>query len=511
MEQYLCTHCNKTFNVSERPASLMLPCPNCKGVVVIPGEDFRPGEIIGGFEIINILGKGGMGYVYLAKQSSMQRLVALKVIMKAVVGTTDTSIIDMFNKEIQLSGKLNHSNIIKAIDAGETESCYFMAITYVDGEDFEKVLDRGEIISEKEAFDVALKMADALNYAWEKHGLIHKDVKPGNIMKDKKGEVFLMDMGIAQHMVLGGPQIEKEVLGSPFYMSPEQGQGFPLDWRTDMYSLGATLYHMIVGVPPYDAKEVTRIIEKHITEPFPSPIDRNPNIKTGKSTVAILRKMMAKKPEDRYRSWEEFEQAAKKAFLTMGKPSGKKGAGKVAGRAKSAGKIPVQIKPYQGKKKTAETRSTAGTVVAIVNSIILIAIASLAAYFIYDYRKNSGAEQTLKTAEQYYLTKPIDFEESLRLFSIAKETSNGTKYYSYACRQYDDISAKANDFKIKANNFDETFKKARILFLSKKFQESIELMIPVKEIEDPVRKEDAERFIIQVRAAQSQTLPPKGK
>jgi serine/threonine-protein kinase len=486
---------------------MMLSCPHCKGAVVMPNKDFHPGEIIGGFEIINILGKGGMGYVYLAKQSSMQRLVALKVVMKAVVGTTDSSIIDMFNKEIQLSGKLNHSNIIKAIDAGETESCYFMAITYVDGEDFEKVLDRGEIISEKEAFEVALKMADALNYAWEKHGLIHKDVKPGNIMKDKKGEVFLMDMGIAQHMVLGGPQIEKEVLGSPFYMSPEQGQGFPLDWRTDMYSLGATLYHMIVGVPAYDAKEVTRIIEKHITEPFPAPIDRNPNIKTGKSTVAILSKMMAKKPEDRYRSWEEFDQAAKKAFLTMGKSPGKK----VAGNAKSAVKTPIQIKPYKGMKKTAETRSIAGTVVAIVNSIILIAIASLAAYFIYDYRKNSSAAQTLKTAEQYYLTKPIDFEESLRLFSIAKETSNGTKYYSYACRQYDDITVKANDFKIRANNFDDTFKKARILFLSKKFQESIELMIPVKEIEDPVRKEDAERFIVQVRAAGAKIQPPKGK
>ncbi len=484
---------------------MMLSCPNCSGAVVIPGEDFRPGEIIGGFEIINILGKGGMGYVYLAKQSSMQRLVALKVIMKAVVGATDSGIIDMFNKEIQLSGKLNHSNIIKAIDAGETETCYFMAITYVDGEDFEKVLDRGEIIPEKDAFEVALKMADALKYAWEKHGLIHKDVKPGNIMKDKKGEVFLMDMGIAQHMVLGGPQIEKEVLGSPFYMSPEQGQGFPLDWRTDMYSLGATLYHMIVGVPPYDAKEVTRIIEKHITEPFPAPIDRNPNIRTGKKTVEILRKMMGKKPVDRYSSWEEFEKDAKNAFLTMGKSTGKKVVGK------AAGKIPVQIKPYQGKKKTAETRSTTGTIVAIINSIILLAIASLAAYFIYDYRKNSGAEQTLKTAEKYYLTQPIDFEESLRLFSIAKKTSKGTKYYSYACSQYDDISAKANDFKIRSNNFDETFKKARILFLGKKFQDSIELMIPVKDIEDPVRKDDAERFIAQVRAAQAQTRPAKGK
>ncbi|MFA6292368.1 MAG: protein kinase, partial [Victivallales bacterium] len=133
MEQYLCTHCNNTFNVYQRPDNMMLYCPHCNGAVFLQSEDFQPGEILGGFEIITLLGKGGMGYVYLAKQSSMQRLVALKVIMKTLVGQTDNSIIDMFNKEIQLSGTLNHPNIIKAIDAGENERCYFMAITYVDG------------------------------------------------------------------------------------------------------------------------------------------------------------------------------------------------------------------------------------------------------------------------------------------------------------------------------------------------------------------------------------------
>jgi len=321
----------------------MLYCPHCNGAVLLQSEYFQPGEVLGGFEIVNLIGKGGMGYVYLAKQSSMQRLVALKVIMKTLIGKTDSNIIDMFNKEIQLSGTLNHPNIIKAIDAGENERCYFMAITYVEGEDFEKVLDRGVTVPEKEVFAVALKMADALNYAWEKHGLIHKDIKPGNIIKDKKGEVFLMDMGIAQHMALGGLKNENEVLGSPFYMSPEQGQGFPLDWHTDMYSLGATIYHMIVGVAPYDAKEVTIIIEKHIVDPFPEPTDRNPNISVSKTAVEILRKMMAKKPEDRYSSWKEFEQTVNDAFFSTGK---------------IAGKILIQRNPFQNQSKAAERKAT---------------------------------------------------------------------------------------------------------------------------------------------------------
>ncbi len=321
----------------------MFHCPHCNGAVLLQSEDFQPGEVLGGFEIVDLLGKGGMGYVYLAKQSSMQRLVALKVIMKTLAGETDSGIIDMFNREIQLSGALNHPNIIKAIDAGENERCYFMAITYVDGEDFEKLLDRGATVSEKEAFAVALKMADALNYAWEKHGLIHRDIKPGNIIRDKKGEVFLMDMGIAQYKAFDGALSEKEVLGSPFYMSPEQGQGLPLGWSTDMYSLGATVYHMIVGAAPYDAKEITRIIEKHITDPFPEPSDRNPNISVSKTAVSILRKMMGKTPEDRYGSWKEFEGIVDDAFFSAGE---------------TAGKILIQGEHPLEKKKVAEKKTT---------------------------------------------------------------------------------------------------------------------------------------------------------
>jgi serine/threonine protein kinase len=377
MEQYLCTHCNNTFTVYKRPANMLLFCPHCNGAVFLQSEDFQPGEVLGGFEIITLLGKGGMGYVYLAKQSSMQRLVALKVIMKTFVGKTDSNIIEMFNSEIRLSGTLNHPNIIKAIDAGEDERCYFLAISYVEGEDFEKMLDRGATVPEKEAFSVALKMADALNYAWEKHGLMHKDIKPGNIIKDKKGEIFLMDMGIAQHMTTGCLRNENEVLGSPFYMSPEQGQGLPLDWSTDMYSLGATLYHMIVGVAPYDAKEVTTIIEKHISDPFPEPADRNPNISVSRPAIEILRKMLEKKPEDRYSSWKELEEAVNNAFFSTGK---------------GASEIPIQEAPCEPRGKTAGRKNKIVTVSAIIYFLIIAAIFVTAAYFMYEYKRKSNTD-----------------------------------------------------------------------------------------------------------------------
>ncbi|HCE43612.1 MAG TPA: hypothetical protein DET40_08690 [Lentisphaeria bacterium] len=484
MEQFLCPHCNKIFSVQQKPVDLILYCPMCNGTVFLQTDELPPGANLGGFEIIKLLGKGGMGNVYLAKQSSMQRLVALKVLTKSTVGETDRNIIDMFNKEIQLSGKLNHPNIIKAINAGEDDLYYFMAITYVEGEDFEKVLDRGIVLSEKEAFSVALKISDALCYAWEKHELLHKDIKPGNIMRDKKGEIFLMDMGIAQHMVFGSTQRAKEVLGSPFYMSPEQGQGLPLDWSTDMYSLGATVYHMIVGVPPYDSKEVTRIIEKHITDPFPEPSERNPNLKLNKNTVSILKKMMAKKPEGRFASWKDFDSAVNRAFFSQAPAARKQGPTRYA---------------FSGSK--APKSSPISWVMILVNSFILLVVAVAAAYFINEYRKTNAAQTNINIAEKYYIQYPLNYDESIRLFALAKETSKDTNLYLKASRRYDEVSAKGAAFTAKARNFDETWVKAYRLFIDKKYQEAIDLLESIKDIEDLARKNDAVKFINQIKEA----------
>ncbi len=494
MEQFLCPHCNKVFSVQQKPDNSLLYCPHCNGTVFLQSEEMHPGDNIGGFEIIKILGKGGMGNVYLAKQSSMQRLVALKVLAKSTVGESDKNIIEMFNKEIQLSGTLNHPNIIKAINAGETETCYFMAITYVDGEDFEKVLDRGNVIPEKEAFAVALKISDALNYAWEKHGLMHKDIKPGNIMEDKKGDVFLMDMGIAQHMVFGSTQRSKEVLGSPFYMSPEQGQGLPLDWRTDMYSLGSTLYHMVVGVPPYDSKDVTRIIEKHILDPFPEPSERNPNIRLNKNTVNIIRKMMAKKVGDRFASWQDFNSAVNKAFFQT--PSQQKRF------------VPAKTVVLPGDRVAASSSSSGSRAMIMV---ILVIVAIIAAYLINDYRKNSAAELNLRIAETHYYQNPFKFEETIKLFEIARDTAVDTRIYPQASRRYEEIYAKGTAFIAKAKNFDETWTRAYGLSISRKFKDAIELMESVKDIEDPARKNDALKFISQLKEDMNNLKSGKGK
>ena len=321
MQTFDCTHCHRIFE-SEPGENEVVMCPHCNSAVALPEKELPPGSVIGGFEIIRLLGHGGMGNVYLANQLSMNRPVALKILLKAM--TQDKESVKQFLHEVRVSGQLNHRNIITAIDAGEIDDTYYLVTTFVDGWDIEKRLEENNRIPEKEALKIILKIADALQYAWESHGLLHKDIKPGNIMQDSNEEVYLMDMGIAQ-FIGEAPSQDDHILGSPFFMSPEQTKGERLSWTSDLYSLGATLYNMITGVPPYDANDVMKIINMHSEAPFPLPSERAPDVQVSKPTVAILRKMLEKDPNNRYDSWGGFKLAVTKAFRALdGKPVSKK-------------------------------------------------------------------------------------------------------------------------------------------------------------------------------------------
>ncbi|MCK5843859.1 MAG: protein kinase, partial [Victivallales bacterium] len=195
MNSYSCPHCHQDFEIAPSESEEVV-CPHCNGMVSVPERDLEPGERLGGFEIMHLIGRGGMGNVYMAIQLSMNRPVALKVLLKSM--TQDKEALRQFLNEARVSGQMNHRNIISAIDAGEIDDNYFLVTAFVDGEDLERRLERDSQIPEKEALDIALKIGDALNYAWENYKLLHKDIKPGNIMTDSRGEVFLMDMGIAQ-------------------------------------------------------------------------------------------------------------------------------------------------------------------------------------------------------------------------------------------------------------------------------------------------------------------------
>ncbi len=245
-----------------------------------------------------------MGEVYLATQLSMQRDVALKI-LPGQFALQDGSV-DRFLQEVKMAARLNHPNIVRAYEAGQDHGVYFLAMDYVEGTAIDGRLRNSGAMPEAEVRIIAEKLGRALDQIWEKHRMIHRDIKPANIMLNEYGEPLLMDMGLSKAIDDGpGMTVSTAIMGSPNYMSPEQAEGAEnLDFRTDMYSLGATFYHMLTGRVPFKGKSVMEVLRKQATESLPDPREFNPDISDG--MVRIIERMMAKRVENRYPNWQAF-------------------------------------------------------------------------------------------------------------------------------------------------------------------------------------------------------------
>ena len=284
-------------------------CPYCGEELTVDSAcDILPeGFTINGFEIVRLLASGSSGRVYLANQVAVERLVAIKILKRSLAEKKEAA--ERFINEARNTAKFQYPNIVTTLEAGNAGGFYYIAMQYVRGETLEKLLDDGKIFSEAEALSVVLKIAGALRLIWEKHRMFHKDIKPANIMLDSDNEAMLLDMGIAQE---AGEDslINGEVEGSPFYMSPEQIQGKTLTWSTDLYSLGATLYHMVTGYVPFYDQSVDRILDMHNNAPYPEPSERAPGSCISSELSALMKRMLGKTPRKRFSSWEEFLLAA---------------------------------------------------------------------------------------------------------------------------------------------------------------------------------------------------------
>ena len=300
MENFECRKCGTSFEADFKKNTVC--CPNCKNMD-FPETKLRAGFNINGFELKKKIGIGAMGQVWLAVQTSMQRYVAIKILSPSVC--SKPGFIERFQGEIKNSAKLEHTNIITAFDAGCKNGFYYLASSYVDGENLEQKLIQKKRINEKEALKIALGIAEALSYSWSEFNLLHRDIKPSNIIIDKNNMPKLMDMGLSK-CINEDPSLtyDGEIVGTPYYMSPEQAKGqTDLDLKSDIYSLGATLYHLVTGQLPFDGTNSVGILTKHITEPLVPPIDKNNIIST--EINALIIKMMEKKLDSRIQTWYE--------------------------------------------------------------------------------------------------------------------------------------------------------------------------------------------------------------
>lgn len=259
---------------------------------------------IPGYKIVGKLGAGAMAVVYKASQISLNRMVAIKILPKRF--SENAEYVERFYKEGQAAGKLNHNNIVQAFDVGEAGGYHYFVMEYVEGKTLYDDIAAGKIYEEDEAVGVILQVARALAHA-HSNGLIHRDVKPKNIMINKDGVVKLADMGLARETAdIEAAQTELgKAYGTPYYIAPEQIRGeIDIDGRADIYGLGATFYHLVTGRVPFMAEKPTDVMKKHLREQLVPPDHINTSLSAGVSEVIEV--MMAKRKEDRYRDIGEL-------------------------------------------------------------------------------------------------------------------------------------------------------------------------------------------------------------
>gem|GEM_PF-2127512 len=267
------------------------------------GQARKP-PVIAGYELLAKLGQGAVGTVYKARQVSLGRIVALKVL--DTKHAANKRYVARFLREAQAAGNLNHVNIIQGIDAGKSpEGYYYFAMEFVEGETLKQILRRDHIIPEARAIEIVSQIAQGLRHA-SRINLVHRDIKPENIIITPGNIAKLADLGLAKTSVEDASiTIAGQAMGTPLYISPEQAEGREnIDGRADIYSLGATLYHIATGFPPFTGENPTVTMLKHINEDPLPPREANPQLSPDLSNVIL--KMMAKAPADRYQTATEL-------------------------------------------------------------------------------------------------------------------------------------------------------------------------------------------------------------
>ena len=262
-----------------------------------------PGEVLGDYKIIERIGAGGMGVVYKALNMPLDRTVALKILPWTLKGG-DPIYRERFSREAKAAAKVRHPNVVIVFRTGRIGEHSFIESEFVEGQNLRILIEQEGRLPPDDAVLILRDAAEGLA-AVHQNGLVHRDVKPGNILIDADGKAKIADFGLVRAegddsslTVLGG------VLGSPYYMSPEQCEGKTVDLRSDIYSLGVTFYHMLTGAPPFCAGTALAILRQHIDQEIPSAS----TIVTGLPDWActILERMLAKKPEDRYENCQQL-------------------------------------------------------------------------------------------------------------------------------------------------------------------------------------------------------------
>jgi len=256
----------------------------------------------GRYELSHLVARGGMAEVYRARDRMLDRPVAVKILFPEL--SVDRSFVERFRREAQAAANLSHPNIVPVFDWGEDGGTYYIVMEFVDGRTLSAILRGAGPLHPDRAAEIAADVAGALSYA-HRHGVVHRDVKPGNVLITEEGVVKVTDFGIARALNTEESLTQTgAVMGTATYFSPEQAEGIGVDARSDIYSLGVVLFEMVTGRPPFLGESPVSVASKHVREHPPTPRDINPAVPA--DLEAVILKCMAKSPEHRYPTGDDL-------------------------------------------------------------------------------------------------------------------------------------------------------------------------------------------------------------
>ena len=296
-----CGWCDtKVFIPGDLPPLATVPCSHCGRPIMMP-------MMLRQFELQAVIGSGGMGRVYRAFDTVLERMVAVKLMRKEL--NQDEKALENFYREARACAQLNHTNIIHLYTFDEFDGQMYLVMELADRGSLDSRIEKQQRVSELEVLDIGFKIASALDMAL-KHNLLHRDVKPSNILFNADNEPKLVDFGLARN-VEAEAESESVTWGTPYYVAPEKIKRERETFLSDMYSLGGTLYHAMTGHVPFEAPTVEELVGAHVNTPLTPPHLVVPEITQPTSDALV--KVMAKNPADRYLSYDEFIMALQAA------------------------------------------------------------------------------------------------------------------------------------------------------------------------------------------------------
>jgi serine/threonine protein kinase len=303
VDDFQCSKCSCRIDVSGLEAFTQVECPDCGAVEGVPAQ-------LGNFLLLKLLGTGGMGGVYIARDETLGRFVAIKVMLQSL--GDDAAFIETFRREAQAVAKLNHPNISQIYSFGQEKGQPYIVMELVNGERVDEMMETEAGIAPALAVRICYEVAQGLSAA-DEAGIVHGDIKPENILLDIKGRAKIVDFGLA---TVAHAAAAEGIWGTPYYIAPEKIRRQKVDARADIYSLGATLYHILAGKPPFEGETPVAVVKARLEQPPPDLKEACPDLPD--KVVSVVSRMLAVERTERYPTYKSLISDMRKALLALG-------------------------------------------------------------------------------------------------------------------------------------------------------------------------------------------------